>query len=543
MGNNERRDFRGLLISGISLDIDSHESEAFKIAASEMKRAGINPARLRFRVYKKSIDARKKNEIKFVYSVIAEADEPIRADEARLAARRIKAISTEGIEPIFGQEKMSRRPLVVGMGPAGLFAALILAENGYAPIIIDRGDCVAKRCEINRNFIDNGVLDTESNIQFGAGGAGTFSDGKLMTRINDPKISYVLRRLCDFGAPEEIITAAKPHIGTDLLVKVVDGILAYIEKAGGEVIYRCRLDGIRENKDGTLSALTTKGEIPCSAMILAPGHSARDTYRMLLDSGYVIDAKAFSVGVRIEHLRADIDRALYGDRAGDPRLGAAEYHLSDTTADRGVYTFCMCPGGQVVAGASEDGGVVVNGMSNYARDGLNSNSAVAVSVNKEDYGATPMGAIEFQRKLERLAFRAGGENYFAPAQTLGDFMDGACKNEPRRIMPSYRDGKVKITRVDEVFPEYISDGLRRGFASFERKIEGFAARDAVITGVESRTSAPVRILRNEEMSAVGHSLVYPSGEGAGYAGGITSAAVDGLRSALALMKRFAPYKE
>lgn len=540
MSDLEKRGAHGLLVSGIKLSPDESESDAIKIAASCMKRAGISPARLRFRVYKKSIDARKKNDIKIVYSIAAYGDDLSYADAQKMSRYDIKPIFDEEIAPVIGNERVSSPPLVVGMGPAGLFAALMLAENGYRPIIIDRGDCIEKRCATNRNFILNGQLDCESNIQFGAGGAGTFSDGKLMTRINDPKISYVLRRLCDFGAPEEILTAAKPHIGTDKLTEVVDRLLAYIESLGGEVIYRCRLDGIKENKDGTLTALTTKGEMLCSSLILAPGHSARDTYRMLLDSGYAIDAKAFSVGVRIEHLKADIDRALYGDFAGHPALGAGEYHLSDTKGDRGVYTFCMCPGGQVVAGASEEGGVVVNGMSNFARDGVNSNSAVAVSVNREDYGATPMAAIEFQRNIERAAFAAGGSDFCAPIQTLGDFMNDRGGAEPSRILPTYRDGRVKIARVDSVLPPFISEGLKRGFASFDRKVAGFAAPDAVITGVETRTSAPVRILRTEELTAIGHALVYPCGEGAGYAGGITSAAVDGLRVSLAVMRRFAP---
>lgn len=540
MSDFEKKTADGLLVSGIKLSVDASESDALRIAASQIKRAGINPAQLHFRIYKKSIDARKKNDIKLVYSVAAYGDEKLCADMQKMSRYDIKPIFDEEITPLFGSEKMSCRPLVVGMGPAGLFSALLLAENGYRPIVIDRGDCVEKRCAVNRNFVLNGKLDRESNIQFGAGGAGTFSDGKLMTRINDSKISYVLRRLCDFGAPEEILTAAKPHIGTDKLVEVVDRMLGHIEKLGGEVIYRCRLDGIKENSDATLSTLTTCGEIKCSAVVLAPGHSARDTYRMLLDSGYAIDAKAFSVGVRIEHLRADIDRALYGEFAGHPAVGAGEYHLSDTTGDRGVYTFCMCPGGQVVAGASEDGGVVVNGMSNYARDGVNSNSAVAVSVNREDYGATPMAAIEFQRNIERAAFAAGGSDYCAPIQTLGDFMSGKSKTEPSRILPTYREGRVKISRVDGILPPFITEGLRRGFASFDRKLSGFGVSDAIVTGVETRTSAPVRILRTEDLTAIGHSLVYPCGEGAGYAGGITSAAVDGLRVSLALMRRFSP---
>jgi len=538
--DSEKKVTEGFLVSGIKLSLDASESDVFKIAASEMKRAGINPARLRFRVYKKSIDARKKNDIKLVYSVAAYSDEPFLADSSRLSKYNIKPISDEKLSVNIGTEKMRGRPLVVGMGPAGMFAALILAEQGYRPVVIDRGDRISDRCAINKRFIQEGVLDRESNIQFGAGGAGTFSDGKLMTRINDPKISYVLRRLCDFGAPEEILTSAKPHIGTDLLVGVVDRLLAHIEALGGEIIYRCRLDGIRENRDGTLTALTTTGDIECSVLVLAPGHSARDTYEMLLRDGYAIDAKAFSVGVRIEHLKEDIDKALFGDYAGHSALGAGEYHLSDTTGERGVYTFCMCPGGTVVAGASEDGGVVVNGMSNYARDGKNSNCAVAVSVNKSDYGNTPLGAIEFQRSIERRAYNAGGQDFYAPFQTLGDFMSGRVGTEPVRIMPTYRDGKVRGAAVDKLFPTYITEGLKRGFSSFDKKIQGFGTPDAIITGVETRTSAPVRILRGEDMTALGHTLVYPCGEGAGYAGGITSSAVDGVRAALAVMARFAP---
>ncbi len=529
-----------LLISGIKLSLEADERDAVQIAVSEVKRAGINPARLRFRIYKKSIDARKKQDIKLVYSVAAYSEEALCVSNVQLERHKIKRIPCGGISVSFGNEKMSAPPLVVGMGPAGLFAALLLAEYGYRPIIIDRGDCIAKRCEANDRFVDSGVLDTRSNIQFGAGGAGTFSDGKLMTRINDEKISYVLERFCEFGAPEEILTSAKPHIGTDKLCSVVDNMLAHIEKLGGKVIYRCCLEDISENVNGFVTAHTDIGDIQCSLAVLAIGHSARDTYKTLISKGYAIDAKAFSVGVRIEHLRTDIDRALYGNFAGHPKLGAGEYHLSDTTSDRGVYTFCMCPGGTVVASSSEDGGVVVNGMSNYARDGVNSNSAVAVSIRREDYGSTPIEAIEFQRSLEKAAFSAGGNDYFAPCQTLGDFMAGELRTEPSRILPTYRGGKVRAARLDALLPEYVRDGLRHGFSSFERKLSGFAAFDAVLTGFETRTSAPVRILRTEELTAIGHNRIYPCGEGAGYAGGITSSAVDGVRTALAVMKRFCP---
>ena len=537
MNNN----INGLIISGISLSPDTDEKEACALAANELKRAGINPARIRFSIYKCSVDARKKNDIKLVYSVAARFDAPMAINLPSSKKYRISAISSEELQISIGKERSIHRPLVVGMGPAGLFCALLLAENGYAPIIIDRGDSVAERLKKYERFCEFGILDTESNIQFGAGGAGTFSDGKLLTRINDPKINYVLRRFCDFGAPEDILTAAKPHIGTDLLLGTVDNMLCEIERLGGTVMYRTRLDGVSECADGSVCAHTSYGDINCSSVVLATGHSARDTYKMLLESGYMIEAKSFSVGVRIEHLREDIDKALYGDMAGHPRLGKGEYHLSDTVSgDRGVYTFCMCPGGEIVAAASEEGGVVVNGMSRRARDGKNSNSAVAVSVRKSDFDGTPMGAIEFQRYIERNAFTCGGGDYYAPMQTVGDFLGGKIGSEPTRVLPTYRDGRVRTADMNSILPEFVCRELKLGLRSFDRKIKGFASESAILTGAETRTSAPVRIMRNEEFVAVGKRSVYPCGEGAGYAGGITSAAIDGIRIALKIMERFAP---
>ena len=530
----------GLIVSGISLSPDTDDKEACLIAANELKRAGISPARIRLSIYKQSVDARKKNDIKLVYSVAARFDSPTEITIPTSKKYRISAISNEELEIIYGSERSAHRPLVVGMGPAGLFCALLLAENGYSPIIIDRGDSVEERLKRYERFCKLGILDTESNIQFGAGGAGTFSDGKLLTRINDPKINYVLRRFCDFGAPADILTAAKPHIGTDLLLGTVDNILKEIERLGGTVMYRTRLDKISENADGSVCAHTSSGDIICSAIVLATGHSARDTYKMLLESGYMIEAKSFSVGVRIEHLREDIDKALYGDMAGHPRLGKGEYHLSDTTGDRGVYTFCMCPGGEIVAAASEEGGVVVNGMSRRARDGRNSNSAIAVSVRKNDFDGTPMGAIEFQRWIERNAFVQGGSDYFAPIQTVGDFLSDKSGSEPTRVIPTYRDSCVRTADMNTVLPEFVCRELKMGILSFDRKIKGFASDSAILTGAETRTSAPVRIMRNEELMAIGKSNVYPCGEGAGYAGGITSAAIDGIRIAQKIIERFAP---
>ena len=537
MPNNK---ISGVLIGGIGLSLNADVEDAYRIAATEMKRAGINPARIHFNVYKRSIDARKKDDIKIVYSIAARFEEPIAARQFKGGKYQISTLAEEGLDIKIGTEKTDKRPLVVGMGPAGLFAALLLAENGYYPIIIDRGDPVDKRLEAYERFVKYGILDTESNIQFGAGGAGTFSDGKLLTRINDPKISYVLERFCDFGAPSEIKCAAKPHIGTDLLLGVVSKMLSHIEKLGGEVRYRCCLKDFCENKDGSVTAKTTTGDIVCSSLVLAIGHSSRDTYETLLNKGCSIEAKSFSVGVRIEHLREDIDRALYGDFAGHAKLGKGEYHLSDTTTGRGVYTFCMCPGGTVVAAASEEGGVVVNGMSCYARDGVNSNSAVAVSVRPADIDGTPMGNINFQRKLEHAAFVSGGSDYYAPIQTVGDLMNGKRGTEPQRILPTYRDGKARLADMNEIFPDFIISELKLGLGSFDRKLKGFACADAVLSGVESRTSAPLRILRNEEMIAVGYNGIYPCGEGAGYAGGITSAAVDGIRVAVKIIERFKP---
>lgn len=532
--------YSGFIISGISLSPDVDDTEACALAAAELKRAGISPARLHFNVYKRSVDARKKKDIRIVYSVAARFDCPRDIELPQGKKYRISALENEEIQINKGSEKMQRPPLVVGMGPAGLFAALLLAENGYAPILIDRGDCVDERNKKYESFSRFGILDTESNIQFGAGGAGTFSDGKLLTRINDAKIGYVLSRFCDFGAPEDIKVAAKPHIGTDLLLGIVDRMLCQIEKLGGRVMYRTRLDGICELADGNISARTTGGDIECSCLLLATGHSARDTYKMLLENGFAVEAKSFSVGVRIEHLRSDIDRALYGDMAGHARLGKGEYHLADTSSGRGVYTFCMCPGGEVVAAASEEGGVVVNGMSRNARDGRNSNSAVAVSVNKSDYDGTPMGAIEFQRNIERAAYREGGSDYCAPVMTVGDLLCGKWGSEPSRIIPTYRNGQVRPADLNKIFPSFVTEELKRGLLSFDRKLSGFAAHDAVLTGAETRTSAPVRILRGEDLRALGKGRIYPCGEGAGYAGGITSAAIDGIRVALKIMEQFAP---
>ena len=534
------------IIGNLRVSPEDAEQQAIELACKKMKRVGFPVKSLHLRLYKRSVDARHRDDIKLVCSVLAQG-ELTHADVKKLAnLSDVRCLNDQSLAIQQGQTPMRHKPLVVGMGPAGLFCALLLAENGYAPVLIDRGDSVTDRVQAVERFTTEGILDTDSNIQFGAGGAGTFSDGKLVTRINDPRCSYVLKRLHDFGAPDDILTRAKPHIGTDVLRHVVDRIIRHIESLGGMICYRTKLIDFKETPDGTLTAVTSQGEIDCSALVLALGHSARDTYRVLIEKQLLIEPKPISVGVRIEHLKQDIDRALYGTFAGHPSLGPAEYALSDTTSGRGVYTFCMCPGGQVVPAASEERGVVVNGMSHHARDGINSNCAVAVSVRTSDFesvdGSLALGAIAYQRHIEQAAFLAGGSDYSAPIQTVGDFLSDSCYTEPSRILPTYRNGThVKLADLSKILPPYVTKELKRGLVSFDKKINGFSCPDAVLSGAETRTSAPVRILRTEESNAVGHPSIYPCGEGAGYAGGITSAAVDGLQTAQSIIKKFKPF--
>ena len=545
--NRDHEVIQGVIIEGISVPVGTAVSEVLYKAEQKMKRSGFHTGSLHFRLYKKSIDARKREDIRLVYSVLGVVKEGGRPLPASMISRGgFKPYTHEPLTTAHGSSPLTARPLVVGAGPAGLFCAYLLAREGYRPLLIDRGDNVNDRVTAVDRFVKLGVLDTESNIQFGAGGAGTFSDGKLLTRINDPRCAFVLETLRDMGAPEDITLSAKPHVGTDVLRLVVSNMLEAITAMGGEVLFRCRLDGIKRLTDGSLSAVTTRGEIPCGVMVLAPGHSARDTYAMLLRDGYTVVPKPMSVGVRIEHLREDMDQMLYGNMAGHPDLGAGEYHLSHTKGARGVYTFCMCPGGEVVAAASEAETVVVNGMSHRARDLTNSNSAVAVSVFPEDYepvdGSPVLGAIEYQRRIERAAYVAGGKNYDVPVMSVGDFLSGvsgASLKQPSRVLPSYRGGEhFKTTPLSLVLPPYVLASLDEGLRAFDKKLPGFAMPEAVLSGAETRTSAPVRILRGEDLCAVGHPAIYPCGEGAGYAGGITSAAADGLRVAEAIIAKY-----
>jgi uncharacterized protein len=535
------------VLEGISVPVGTSEQDILARAAEKMKRNGIDARSLHFRLYKKSVDARHRDDIRLVCSVLCGTDDGAQAFSAdQLARLGAKPYAPGRLELRRGETPLSARPLVVGMGPAGLFCALLLARQGYAPLLIDRGDAVAERTAAVERFVRDGELDTESNIQFGAGGAGTFSDGKLLTRINDARCAFVLDTFRRMGAPEDIVSKAKPHVGTDVLRGVVTRILDEIRSAGGETLFRCRMDGFTGLPDGSWTVHTTRGDIHAGVIVLAPGHSSRDTYGMLIARGAEVIAKPISVGVRIEHRREDIDRLFYGKMAGHPDLGAAEYSFSDTTGERGVYTFCMCPGGQVVAAASEQNMVVVNGMSYHARDGVNSNAAIAVSVQTSDYepvnGSTAMGAIAFQRRIEAAAFRAGGGNYDVPVETVGDFLAGDRPvHMPGRVQPGYRGGgHFRLSRMGDVLPDFVCRNLSRGLRAFDRKRSGYAMPDAVLSAAETRTSAPVRILRGENFCAIGQPGLYPCGEGAGYAGGITSAAVDGIRVAEAICGKYAP---
>ncbi|MBQ2755310.1 MAG: hypothetical protein IJF27_01410 [Oscillospiraceae bacterium] len=499
---------------------------ALALNGSEVRRAVIT---------RESIDARHKK-VSILRSVGFElfGDE---AEKLKYCDRAKLAAPAAGLNVAHGTQKLAAPPVIAGFGPAGMFAGLLLAREGYRPIIIERGDSIDERTAKVERFSRFGVLDTQSNIQFGEGGAGAFSDGKLTTRINDPSCGYILRELVRFGAPEEILYKAKPHVGTDLLVNTVKNIRLEIERLGGKVLFNTRLTGIK-TQNGRLKAVQTEnGEIAANALILAIGHSARDTFKMLLQSGVDAISKPFSVGVRIEHLQKDVNSALYGEYAGHPALGKAEYQhsLRDEKTGRAVYTFCMCPGGYVVPAASEEGGVVTNGMSYHQRGGKNANSALVVSVDARDFGDSPLAGMEFQRRLEQKAFALSG-SYKAPIQTVGAFT-GRGSAKFGRVEPTYPIGVVDAD-FNRFFPAEISSMLGAGINAFERRQQGFSTADSLLTGVETRTSSPIRIPRGEDMQSVSLKGIYPCGEGAGYAGGIMSAAADGLRVAKAIIENY-----
>ena len=479
---------------------------------------------LSFEIIKDSIDAHRRGEIHRCLSVAV----TLRGEQRFYSFNGVDKYEKYQYE-YPPTSRLSKRPVVVGSGPAGLFAAHILAVCGAVPILIERGMDVESRRKAVDSFFSGGKLDTECNIQFGEGGAGTFSDGKLNTGTKDPRQRKVLDEFIKHGAPEEIGYIGKPHIGTDLLSGIIKSMRNEIISLGGEVRFGCKLEDIYVTDSKITGIKTNKGDIETDCVILATGHSARDTVKMLLSHNIFMERKSFSVGVRIEHPQKLINDALYHKFAD--KLPSADYkaavHLKD---GRGVYTFCMCPGGSVVAAASEENTVVTNGMSNFARDGENANSALLVSVLPTDFvGDNVLSGMEFQQKLEKSAFYMGGGNYFAPVQTSADFLKGQRSVSLGKVNPTYPIG-VTPSNLGQLFPEFVTNSLREAIPLMDRKIHGFALPDAVLTAVESRSSSPVRILRGEDLQSNIKGL-YPCGEGAGYAGGIMSAAVDGIRIA------------
>lgn len=522
-----------LRIQNISLALDGSQGQLKKKAARIL---GVKPEVITgLSLARQSIDARKKSDVHYVCTVDVTV-----ADEGKVMARcRDKNVSLHQSVPyVFPavRRTSSLPPVVVGMGPAGLFAALFLARNGLAPIVLERGRPVEERTADVERFWSTGVLDPSSNVQFGEGGAGTFSDGKLTTGTHDPRISTVFRTLVSAGAPEDILYQHKPHIGTDVLRDVVKNIRQELIRLGCDVRFVHQLTGLIL-RDGTVAGLTVEGpqgsyDLPCDALVLSPGHSARDTFQMLLEAGVPMEQKPFAIGVRIEHPQSAVSLAQFGPVW--EKLPAADYKLACHLPNgRSAFTFCVCPGGQVVAAASEEGRLVTNGMSHRARDGKNINGGFLVGVGPADFGSDhPLAGVAFQRHWEEAAFQLGGGTYHAPAQTVKDFLARQTSKTLGTVEPTYRPG-VTPTELDRCLPDYVTDTLRGALPVFDRKLHGFAAPDSLLTGVETRSSSPVRILRGEDYQSAIRGL-YPCGEGAGYAGGITSAAVDGIRVAEAV---------
>lgn len=531
-----------IIVSQIKTPLDKpyDENAAVEKALSSLK---LSKSEVRLaKLHKTSVDARH-GEVMFVSSVYLELTSENK--ERSLAERNasVRLITEQKLEITFGDKPLDGEIIIAGFGPAGMFCALTLCEFGYKPIVLERGAAMDERISAVESYWKGGKPDTRTNVQFGEGGAGTFSDGKLTTRINDPLCARVLDKLYEFGAPEEILVKAKPHIGTDKLRGVVKNLRQRIIGLGGEVRFLSPLDNISINGGKVKAVAANRAEIPCGVLVSAIGHSAHDTFEMLLKNGVELIPKAFSVGARIEHLQSDIDKALYGKYAGHPALPPAEYALSYHDGGkngRGVYTFCMCPGGYVVASASSDGSIVTNGMSYFDRSGTNANSAVLVSVTPDDFGNSPLSGADFIRRLEASAYELGakgGINGAAPAMLTREFIGGGSAFSLGRVTPTYPLG-VEGCDLGQLFPKFISEPMKNGLSYFDKRIKGFADSDSVLTAIETRSSSPVRIPRKDDFTAFGCENLYPCGEGAGYAGGIMSAAVDGIKTAVKIMERY-----
>ena len=492
---------------------------------------------LSLNLFRRAYDARKRSAINVIYTLLVQVTDP-----AAILAKKIPHVSVAPntdyhFVPVPRVPK--HRPVIIGFGPCGLFAALILAQMGLRPIVLERGKAVRERTKDTFGLWRQGALSPESNVQFGEGGAGTFSDGKLWSQVSDPKYygRKVLEEFVKAGAPEEILYVSKPHIGTFRLVSMIEKMRAEIQALGGEVRFQAKVSDILIEDGQVRGVSLASGEsLRCDQLVLAIGHSARDTVAMLHERGVYLEAKAFSVGVRIEHPQHLIDVARFGPYAGHPLLGAADYKLVHHAKNgRSVYSFCMCPGGTVVAAASEAGHLVTNGMSQYSRNERNANAGLVVGITPADFSdASPLAGVAFQRALESRAFAMGGSNYFAPAQRVGDFLAARASTDLGSLTPSYTPG-VTPTDLAKLLPEYVTTALREALPALDRQIRGFALPDALMTGVETRTSSPVRIKRGADFQSVNVRGLYPAGEGAAYAGGIMSAAIDGIEVAQALV--------
>ena len=528
-----------LRLTEIKLPLD-HTPEA--LAAAILARLDINNSELlAFTVFKRSYDARNRNNIQLIYIIDAQVQHEEKLLQKFDSHQHIKATPDMAYRFVTqAPSTLQRRPVVIGMGPCGIFAGLLLAQMGFRPIILERGKAVRERTQDTWGLWRNKILNPESNVQFGEGGAGTFSDGKLYSQIKDPKFygRKVLEEFVKAGAPEEILFINKPHIGTFKLVTMVESMRATIESLGGEIRFSERVIDIAIENNAVCGVTLTSGEIiETDHVVLAVGHSARDTFEMLHKRGVFMEAKPFSIGFRIEHPQSLIDTCRFGKNAGHPLLGAADYKLVHHASNgRSVYSFCMCPGGTVVAAASEPERVVTNGMSQYSRNERNANAGIVVDLTPADYSndpLDPLAGIAFQRHWESRAFELGGRDYSAPVQRVGDFLAQRASTSSGSVIPSYKPA-VKWTDLSTALPDYAIAAIREALPTFEKNIRGFALEDAVLTAVETRTSSPLRITRNEQLQSLNVKGLFPAGEGAGYAGGILSAGVDGIRIAEAV---------